>query len=234
MFKNLKTRLRNYFITGLLITLPIAFTIFILNFLFRLLDDALSPTFTRLLIMVGAPIQEGYRIPGLGVFMTLVVIFLIGLITTNVMGAKLLQLGEKILERIPIVRNVYTGAKQVVTTIATTDTGAFNEVVVVEFPRKGIWSMGFITSQTRGEVQQITEEEVVNVFVPTTPNPTSGFLIFVPRSDTTSLSMTVEEGIKMVISCGIVTPKFDKHGEVQKGQTVEVDPKLIKKQDAIS
>lgn len=226
--------MRNYFITGLLITLPIAFTIFILNFLFRLLDDSLSPTFTKLLIMAGAPIKEGYRIPGLGVFMTLVVIFLIGVITTNVMGAKLLQLGEKILERIPVVRNVYTGAKQVVTTIATTDTGAFNEVVVVEFPRKGIWSMGFITSQTRGEVQDITEEEVVNVFVPTTPNPTSGFLIFVPKCDTTSLSMTVEEGIKMVISCGIVTPDFDKHNALKEGQTVEIDPKMIPQQDVKS
>ncbi len=231
VFKKLKIKLRNYFITGLLISLPIAFTIFILNFLFRLLDDALSPTFTKLLITLGAPIQAGYRIPGLGVFMTLVAIFLIGVITTNVMGAKLLQLGEKILERIPIVRNVYTGAKQVVTTIATTDTGAFNEVVVVEFPRKGIWSMGFITSQTRGEVQEITTEEVVNVFVPTTPNPTSGFLIFVPKKDTTSLSMTVEEGIKMVISCGIVTPKHDKRDALHKGSTVEIDPQTINKQD---
>ncbi len=126
MFKRLKNRLRNYFFTGLLITLPIAFTIFILNFLFRLIDDSVSPPFTRMLILMGAPIKEGYRIPGLGVFMTIVAIFLIGVITTNVMGAKLLQLGEKILERIPVVRNVYTGAKQVVTTIATTDTKAFS------------------------------------------------------------------------------------------------------------
>ncbi len=223
MFNKLKTRLRNYFITGLLITLPIAFTIFILNFLFRLLDDSLSPTFTKLLILAGAPIKEGYRIPGLGVFMTLMVIFLIGLVTTNVMGAKLLQLGEKILERIPVVRNIYTGAKQVVTTIATTDTKAFSEVVMVEFPRKGIWSIGFITSKTRGEVQEITDEEVVNVFIPTTPNPTSGFLIFVPRSETTCLSMTVEEGIKMVISCGIVTPKYQDKKALHEGAPVEVD-----------
>lgn len=208
MFAKLKNRLRNYFITGLLITLPIAFTVFILNFLFRLLDDALSPTFTRMLIFLGAPIREGYRIPGLGVVMTLVVIFLVGMITTNVLGAKLVHLGEKIVERIPVVRNIYTGAKQIVTTIAHTDTKAFSEVVMVEFPRKGIWSLGFITSVTKGEVQDITDEEVVNVFVPTTPNPTSGFLIFVPRNDLVILSMTVEEGIKMVISCGIVTPQY--------------------------
>ena len=224
MFKNLKNRLRNYFITGLLITLPIAFTIFILNFLFRILDGSLSPMFTRLLIMAGALIKEGYRIPGLGVFMTLVIIFLVGVVTTNVMGAKLLQLGEKILDRIPVVRNIYTGAKQIVTTIAATDTKAFSEVVMVEFPRKGIWSLGFITSKTRGEVQEITDEEVVNIFIPTTPNPTSGFLIFVPRKDTSPLHMTVEEGIKMVISCGIVTPKMEDRKQLHAGETVEIDP----------
>lgn len=224
MFKNLKNRLRNYFITGLLITLPIAFTIFILNFLFRILDGSLSPMFTRLLILAGAPIKEGYRIPGLGVFMTLVIIFLVGVVTTNVMGAKLLQLGEKILDRIPVVRNIYTGAKQIVTTIAATDTKAFSEVVMVEFPRKGIWSLGFITSKTRGEVQEITDEEVVNIFIPTTPNPTSGFLIFVPRKDTSPLHMTVEEGIKMVISCGIVTPKMEDRKQLHTGETVEIDP----------
>lgn len=211
MFKNLKVSLRNTFITGLLVSLPIACTVFILRFLFRLLDNAVSPTFTKMLIWAGAPIQEGYRIPGLGVFMTLVVIFLMGVVTRNVMGAKLVQLGEMILQRIPVVRSVYTSAKQVVTTIAQTDTKAFRQVVMVEFPRQGLWSMGFVSSVTKGEVQAITDREVVNVFVPTTPNPTSGFLVFVAREDLIELSMTVEEGIKMIISCGIVTPKFQKN-----------------------
>ncbi len=216
MFTSFKRRIRNIFITGLLITLPIAFTIFILNFLFKTLDNWLSPMITKLLIWArvpewaGIPIPdpEKYRIPGLGVIMTIIFIFLIGVLTRSFLGSKLVQLGEMIVDRIPFVRNIYTGVKQIVTTIANADTKAFRKVVILEFPRKGLYSMGFITTENRGEVQALTEENVVNVFVPTTPNPTSGFLIFAPQNEVTELSMTVEEGIKFIISCGIVTPKY--------------------------
>ncbi len=201
--------MRNIFITGLLVTLPIAFTIFILNFLFKTLDNWLSPSITKLLILAGAPILEDFRVPGLGVAATVFIIFLVGVLTKNIFGAKLVQLGEMIVEKIPIVRNIYTGAKQVVTTIAHTDTNAFNRVVLIEFPRKGIHAMGFVTSETKGEVQALTEGDVVSVFVPTTPNPTSGFLVFLPQNDIIDLTMSVEDGIKLIISCGIVTPKFD-------------------------
>lgn len=204
-----KRRVRNIFITGLLVTLPIAFTIFILNFLFKTLDNWLSPSITKLLILAGAPILEDFRVPGLGVAATVFIIFLVGVLTKNIFGAKLVQLGEMIVEKIPIVRNIYTGAKQVVTTIAHTDTNAFSRVVLVEFPRKGIHAMGFVTSETKGEVQALTEGDVVSVFIPTTPNPTSGFLVFLPQNDIIDLTMSVEDGIKLIISCGIVTPKFD-------------------------
>lgn len=204
-----KRRVRNIFITGLLVTLPIAFTIFILNFLFKTLDNWLSPSITKLLILAGAPILEDFRVPGLGVAATVFIIFLVGVLTKNIFGAKLVQLGEMIVEKIPIVRNIYTGAKQVVTTIAHTDTNAFNRVVLIEFPRKGIHAMGFVTSETKGEVQALTEGDVVSVFIPTTPNPTSGFLVFLPQNDIIDLTMSVEDGIKLIISCGIVTPKFD-------------------------
>ncbi len=204
-----KRRVRNIFITGLLVTLPIAFTIFILNFLFKTLDNWLSPSITKLLILAGAPILEDFRVPGLGVAATVFIIFLVGVLTKNIFGAKLVQLGEMIVEKIPIVRNIYTGAKQVVTTIAHTDTNAFSRVVLVEFPRKGIYAMGFVTSETKGEVQALTEGDVVSVFIPTTPNPTSGFLVFLPQNDIIDLTMSVEDGIKLIISCGIVTPKFD-------------------------
>lgn len=204
-----KRRVRNIFITGLLVTLPIAFTIFILNFLFKTLDNWLSPSITKLLILAGAPILEDFRVPGLGVAATVFIIFLVGVLTKNIFGAKLVQLGEMIVEKIPIVRNIYTGAKQVVTTIAHTDTNAFNRVVLIEFPRKGIHAMGFVTSETKGEVQALTDGDVVSVFVPTTPNPTSGFLVFLPQNDIIDLTMSVEDGIKLIISCGIVTPKFD-------------------------
>ena len=201
--------MRNIFITGLLVTLPIAFTIFILNFLFKTLDNWLSPSITKLLILAGAPILEDFRVPGLGVAATVFIIFLVGVLTKNIFGAKLVQLGEMIVEKIPIVRNIYTGAKQVVTTIAHTDTNAFSRVVLIEFPRKGIHAMGFVTSETKGEVQALIEGDVVSVFVPTTPNPTSGFLVFLPQNDIIDLTMSVEDGIKLIISCGIVTPKFD-------------------------
>lgn len=208
VFTDFKRRLRNVFITGLLVTLPIAFTFFILNFLFKMLDSWLSPMFTKLLILLGAPIPPDFRLPGLGVIMTLVVIFLVGILTKNIFGAKLVEVWETIVEKIPVVRSIYTGAKQVVTTIAQTDTKAFSKVVMVEFPRRGIYSLGFVTNETRGEVQALTEEDLINVFVPTTPNPTSGFLVFVPKEDVTELTMTVEEGLKFIISCGIVTPPF--------------------------
>jgi len=219
MLTSIKRRIRNIFITGLLITLPIAFTIFIFNFLFKTLDNWLSPTITKLLIWAGAPIVEEFRIPGLGVIVTLIIIFLFGIVTRSFIGAKLVQLGEMIVDRIPVVRSIYTGAKQIVTTIAHADTKAFRKVVLLEFPRKGLYSMGFITSDNRGEVQALTQENVVNVFVPTTPNPTSGFLIFAPKEEVIELSMTVEEGIKFIISCGIVTPKHQQEKLMELKQT---------------
>ena len=226
MIKGVKRRIRNIFLTGVAVTLPIAFTLFILNFLFNLLDTSLSPMFTKLLIQVGAPIPDGFRIPGLGVIMTLIVVFFIGLLTTNIFGAKLVQLGEMIVEKIPIVRNIYSGIKQVVTTIANTETQAFQKVVLVEFPRKDVYAVGFISSETRGEVQQKTTKEVVNVIIPTTPNPTSGFLVFVPKNDIIELDMTIEDGIKLIISCGIVTPKMDPERlEGMKGS--RIDPQEV-------
>ena len=208
MFSNLKRRLRNIFITGILITVPIAFTLFIFNFLLKLLDDLIVPWFIQLLIKAGTPIPEDFHLPGLGLILIILMVFIVGVLTKNIFGSKLVQLGEMIVERIPIVRSIYTGAKQVVTTLAHADTKAFRKVVLVEFPRKGIYSVGFVTGTTEGEVQDITEEKLVNIFVPTTPNPTSGFLVFLPKEDIIELTMSVEEGIKFIISVGIVTPEY--------------------------
>ena len=206
MINNLKRRIRNVFLTGFLVTLPIALTVFIFIFLFNNLD-ALSPTFTRWLILLGAPLPEGYRIPFLGVFMTFLIILLIGALTTNIFGNKLLHLWEQIIGKIPFVRRIYTGTKQVVKSIATADTKSFRKVVLIEFPRKGIHAIGFITGKTRGELKHLTSENHFNVFVPTTPNPTSGFLIFADRGEVIELDMTIEEGVKYVISGGIVNPE---------------------------
>ena len=208
MFSNFKRRLRNIFITGILITVPVAFTLFILNFLFKLLDNLVVPWFIKTLIRIGTPIPEDFRLPGLGLILIVLLIFVIGVLTQSFLGGKLVQLGEMIVDRIPVVRSIYTGAKQVVTTIAEADTKAFRKVVLVEFPRKGIYSLGFITGYTEGEVQELTNAKLVNVFVPTTPNPTSGFLVFVANEEIIELTMTVEDGIKFIISVGIVTPEY--------------------------
>ena len=203
MFKKLQRRIRNIFITGLLITLPIALTYFILQFLFKNLD-ALSPVFTKILIDMGAPIPEGYRIPALGLVITLLIVLAVGWFTTNFFGKQMINLGESIVEKIPFVRKIYKGSKQVVQSIAHADTTAFRKVVLLEFPRRGMLAIGFVTGSARGEVKEYTREDVLNVFVPTMPNPTSGFLVFAPPEELTEVDMSIEDGIKYVVSGGIV------------------------------
>ena len=189
----------------MLITLPIALTWFILQFLLKNFD-ALSPVFTRMLIQLGAPIPEGFRIPFLGLMVTLLIVLAVGWLTTNFFGKKLFELGELMIEKIPFVRRIYKGSKQVVSSIAEADTSAFRKVVLLEFPRRGLLAIGFVTGVSLGDVQQVTQANMLNVFVPTMPNPTSGFLIFSPPEELTEVSMTIEEGIKYVVSGGIVTP----------------------------
>ena len=204
MFTKLNPRIRNVFITGLLITLPIALTYFILQFLFKNLD-ALSPVFTKVLIDLGAPIPEGYRIPALGLVITLLIVLAVGWFTTNFFGKRMILLGENIVGKIPFVRRIYKGSKQVVQSIAHADTRAFRKVVLIEFPRRGMLAIGFVTGEARGEVQKNTCDDVLNVFVPTMPNPTSGFLVFAPPEELTEIDMSIEDGVKYVVSGGIVT-----------------------------
>ena len=203
----------------MLITLPIALTWFILQFLLKNFD-ALSPVFTHMLIQLGAPITEGYRIPFLGLVVTLLIVLIVGWLTTNFFGKKVFQIGELLIEKIPFVRRIYKGSKQVVSSIAEADTSAFRKVVLLEFPRRGLLAIGFVTGESLGEVQQVTQANMLNVFVPTMPNPTSGFLIFSPPEELTEVSMTIEEGIKYVVSGGIVTPSILKIIEA-KGLKIE-------------
>jgi uncharacterized membrane protein len=144
---------------------------------------------------------------------------LIGFVTANFLGRTLLGFGERFVDRMPVVRSIYGALKQIFETVLAQSSTSFREVVLVEYPRKGVWALAFVTSTTRGEVQNLVEDEVVNVFLPTTPNPTSGFLLFVPRRDLVVLHMTVEEGIKMVISGGLVTPE-DPRSKADQGQPV--------------
>ncbi len=206
MIKKIRTKLQNLFIAGLLVLLPISITVFILTFIFQKLDNLLSPVFVKLLILLGLPLREGQFIPGLGFVATIIIIVFTGLITKNILGRKLFSIGEIIVERIPVARSIYSGAKQIIDAVSKSQLEAFSKVVMVEYPRRGLFSLGFVTCKARGEIQENTKENVLNVFIPTTPNPTSGLLIFVPKEDIIPLSMTVEEGIKLVVSGGIVTP----------------------------
>ena len=196
-------RLRTYFVTGVVVTAPIGITIWLLWLVVDVFDRAVVP----LLPDAYNPSDVlGVHVPGVGIVIVLFLVTLVGFFVRNVAGRFLVRFGESLVARVPVVRTVYGVLKQIFDAVLAQSANAFREVVLIEYPRRGIWVIGFITSPTRGEVQSVLEEEMVNVFLPTTPNPTSGFLLFVPRKDCIPLSMTVEEGVKLVISGGIVSP----------------------------
>jgi uncharacterized membrane protein len=203
-------RLRAYFLTGVIVTAPISITIFLVWQFLTFLDtqvEALLPARYN---------PENYlpfSLPGVGLLVVLAFLTLVGMLTANLAGRTLVRMGERLLSRMPVVRSVYGTLKQIFETVLAQSSRSFREVVLIEYPRRGIGAIGFVTGPTRGEVQDKADEELVNVFLPTTPNPTSGFLLFVPRKDLIHLDMSIEEGIKLVISGGIVAPPRD--GEVE-------------------
>jgi len=205
----MKSRLQRVFLTGLVVILPLVVTVLVFKFIFELLDNSLGPIVSRLLIEAGFPIPVDYVIPGIGFVATFAIVISVGLFTTNYLGRKLIGLGEMILTRIPVFRSVYIGAKQIIDTFSTSNSRAFSKVVMFEYPRRGLWCLAFITGDTTGETQMRTNKKLVNIFLPTTPNPTSGFLLLAPEEDLIELDMSVEEGIKMIISGGVVTPPWE-------------------------
>lgn len=205
--KGLMARLRSWFLTGLLVTAPVMLTIYITWLFIDIIDsnvNALIPNGVRELIEIKAP-HIG-SLPGLGLLIGLIVITLIGALAAGFFGRWLIRMGENILNRMPVVRTIYGASKQILETVLTTQSNAFREVVLVEYPRKELWVVGFVTGSTEGEVGVKIEDETVNVFIPTTPNPTSGFLLFCPKKDLIYLDMGVEDAVKLVVSGGIVTP----------------------------
>jgi uncharacterized membrane protein len=196
-------RLRAYFLAGILVTAPISLTLYLAWLFVAFVDDSVTPLIPA---RYNPETYLPFTIPGLGVVVVFVTLTLIGMLTAGYVGRLLVRASEGILARMPVVRSVYGATKQIFETVLANQSQAFREVVLIEYPRRGIWALGFITGHTKGEVQNLTTDDVVNVFVPTTPNPTSGFLLFFPRSDIHVLDMTIEEGIKMVVSGGIVTP----------------------------
>ena len=196
-------RLRAYFFTGVLITAPLFITGYLAWLFIGFVDAKVTP------LLPAQYNPESYLpfgLPGLGLIILFIALTIIGAVTAGFFGKLWLRFTERLLNRMPVVRNVYSAVKQIFETVLAQQSNAFREAVLVEYPRRGIWAIAFITGRTEGEVQNITEEECLNIFIPTTPNPTSGFLLFVPKKDLISLSMSTEEAIKMVISGGIITP----------------------------
>lgn len=197
---SLTARLRAYFFAGLLVTAPISITLYIAWLIVDFIDQQVAP-------LIPEPYNPyDYGVPGVGVILVAIALILIGALTAGFLGRAFVRLSEAVVARMPVVRGLYAAMKQIFETVLAQKSTAFREVVLIEYPRRGIWTLGFITGTTRGEVQNVTRDEVVNVFIPTTPNPTSGFLLFVPRRDVHILSMSIEDGIKMVMSGGIIAP----------------------------
>ena len=193
-------RMRNYLLTGILVTAPITITVWI-SWQILLCFEATARN------LVPKEWYPDIDIPGLGLLVVFIGLILIGALTAGLVGRLFVRASERILNGMPVVRSVYGAVKQILETVLAQRATAFRQVVLVEYPRRGIWAVGFVSGATKGEVQRKLDQELVNVFLPTTPNPTSGFLLFVPAGDVTVLNMTIEEGIKLVVSGGIVTPE---------------------------
>lgn len=197
--------LRNNLLAGVLFVAPLLITFYVIRFLVGVLDNALS----SLIPEKYSPTNFlPYDIFGMEIVVGLILLIFIGIFARNFVGQRLLSWWEKFLKNIPGVRTIYGATKQIIETVTSSSSDSFREVVMVEYPRKNSWAIAFVTGKTQGEVQKLTDSEMINVFLPTTPNPTSGFLLFVPKKDLIPLHMTVDQGIKMVISAGIVTPSL--------------------------
>ena len=194
--------LRRHLIAGLLVWLPIVVTVLILKFLIDLVDSTL--------LLLPSAIQPeqliGFRIPGLGLLLSGLVLIVTGMVVTNLMGRSMVKLWEGLLARIPVVRAIYSASKQLTETLFSGSGKSFRKVVMVRYPHAGLWTVAFLTGEGMREANVKTGKDLVNVFVPTTPNPTGGFFLMVPREDMIELDMTVDAGIKLILSAGAVVP----------------------------
>jgi uncharacterized membrane protein len=208
--------MRKYFITGLLVLVPLAITLWVLNLIISTMDQSL--------LLLPARWQPealfGVRIPGMGTILTLLIIFLVGLATRNFVGNKVVWAWELMLTRIPVVSTIYSSVKQVSDTLFSSSGNAFRKAVLVEYPRKGCWTIAFLTGVPGGDVRNHLVGDYISIYIPTTPNPTSGFFLMVPRADTVELDMNVDEALKYIVSMGVVSPEhFDK--------SVLIDPRKV-------
>ena len=189
--------MKKIFTTGLLTMLPLAITIYIFYLVFTFLEG-----------LVGNLIKVlfDFHVPGIGFAAGIILILLVGFIASNFIGRRLIGYSDRLFQRLPLARGIYTSAKQIIDAFTVQGKNAFQKVVLLEYPRKGLYVLGFVTGSSKGEIQEKTLEETLNIFIPTTPNPTSGMLILAPRHEVIELDMTIEEGLKVIVSGGLVSP----------------------------
>jgi uncharacterized membrane protein len=211
---------RRYLAAGILAFAPLAITIWAIAWIIERLDNLLLP---RVLSLFLPAVQEPPRIPLLGALFTLLVIILLGIIARHLFGGQMHRAWERLLSRVPVARNIYGGVKQLFDAIFSSDhVSRFHRVVLIEYPRKGIYAIAFTTGPARGPIQAATESHMINCFLPTTPNPTSGFYLLVPEQEVITVDLSVEEGFKLIMSAGLVTPGDVPTGEIS--PVAEVDP----------
>lgn len=200
-------RLRNYFFTGLVVVGPVSITIYIIWTLISFIDSWVKP----LLPKIWQPETYGLWVPGIGVAFSIIILIIVGAFVANLFGRTIIGFGEQVVSRMPVVRGVYGALKQIFETVLSQSQTSFQKVGIIEYPRRGLYSIVFVSTETTGEIHakcNKTGEGMLSIFLPTTPNPTSGYLLFVPISDVTILDMKVEDAAKMVISAGLVVPEY--------------------------
>ena len=194
--------LRRYFVAGLLIWIPLGITLWVL----KLLVDAMDQSLLLLPARYRSEALFGFHVPGLGIILTVAIVLATGALAANFFGRKLLRMGDRMLSRIPIVRSIYGGVKQISDTLFSPEGKAFRRAVLVRYPHAGTWTVALVTGTPEHEVAELLGREQISVFIPTTPNITSGFFLVVPRADTLPLEMTVDDALKYIISMGVAEP----------------------------
>lgn len=225
---SISKKFRQYFLAGLLVLTPVVLTMYVVWQLFFWIDGLLNEYVTRAIfrgLKIPAPFNA---IPGLGLLALLLLILLVGFIARNYFGRQLINIGEQILQKIPVVKQIYTAFQQISQAFLSDKSEVFKRAAIFEYPRKGIYCIGFITQDTKGVIQETLgqDEDVYSIFLPTTPNPTSGFLLFLPKKDVKVLNITVEEALKLVISGGAIVPQT-MNGLQQNSGQILVDEKTI-------
>lgn len=210
--RSARVRLRNYFLTGIVVAAPIGITMYLTWAFVHWVDSRVKPLIPR---AYNPDNYLPFSVPGVGLLFAILILTLLGFLTANLVGRSIVGFGELLLDRVPLVRNLYRGLRQLFQTVLSQSSRSFQKVGLVEYPRKGVWRVAFVATETEGEVAERLQEEVYSVFIPNTPNATAGFLVFVPRREVILLDMSFEEAAKMIISAGLVTPEVRPVGEAR-------------------